>query len=252
MSPYLSMAAFALAASISPGPVNIVALSAGARHGLLASLRHVGGATIGFVALLVLVGLGLQALFTRLPYLETGAKWAGVAFLLYLAVSLAADGGGLDPADGTSRPPSAWAGAAMQWLNPKAWLAALAGMSAYASSGVDGLVWRFAAIYLPVCYLSVGCWALAGTSLQRYLSDARHSAGRNVAAALSERCAPHPLVQPRNRGVIARQCCLFDLRVTRLARNTRLAPPCRQPRLHPRYWPGVAATRSRKARCRCA
>lgn len=183
MSPYLSMAAFALAASISPGPVNIVALSAGARHGLLASLRHVGGATIGFVALLVLVGLGLQALLTRLPYLETGAKWAGVAFLLYLAVRLAADGGGLDPADGTSRPPSAWAGAAMQWLNPKAWLAALAGMSAYASSGVDGLVWRFAAIYLPVCYLSVGCWALAGTSLQRYLSDARHIRWFNRAIA---------------------------------------------------------------------
>ncbi len=34
MNIYLSMAAFALAASITPGPVNIVALSAGAQLAL--------------------------------------------------------------------------------------------------------------------------------------------------------------------------------------------------------------------------
>ena len=41
-----------------PGPVNIVALSAGARHGLGASLRYAAGATLGFVALFLLIGLG--------------------------------------------------------------------------------------------------------------------------------------------------------------------------------------------------
>ena len=54
MSLFLSMAAFALAMSISPGPVNIVALSAGARYGVRASMRHVSGATIGFTALLII------------------------------------------------------------------------------------------------------------------------------------------------------------------------------------------------------
>ena len=41
MSMYLSMASFALAASISPGPVNLVSLSAGARHGLRVAMGHV-------------------------------------------------------------------------------------------------------------------------------------------------------------------------------------------------------------------
>nr|BFE96380.1 hypothetical protein GCM10020185_69160 [Pseudomonas brassicacearum subsp. brassicacearum] len=59
MSLILSMAAFALVASITPGPVNIVALSSGARYGFRATLRHVGGATLGFVLLLVLMGLGV-------------------------------------------------------------------------------------------------------------------------------------------------------------------------------------------------
>lgn len=60
MSPALSMAAFALAISLTPGPVNPVALTSGARHGWRAATPHVFGATLGFTALLVLVGLGLR------------------------------------------------------------------------------------------------------------------------------------------------------------------------------------------------
>ncbi|KPX13161.1 Amino acid transporter LysE, partial [Pseudomonas syringae pv. daphniphylli] len=36
----ISMAAFALASSITPGPVNIVAFSAGARYGGWPGMRH--------------------------------------------------------------------------------------------------------------------------------------------------------------------------------------------------------------------
>ena len=41
MSILASMAAFALATSITPGPVNVVALGSGARHGFAASLVFV-------------------------------------------------------------------------------------------------------------------------------------------------------------------------------------------------------------------
>ena len=79
----LSMAGFALDASISPGPVNVVALSSGASHGLSATLRHVAGATLGFVLLLVLAGLGLAELLRGWPAAATLTRWAGVAFLLH-------------------------------------------------------------------------------------------------------------------------------------------------------------------------
>lgn len=62
MSLLLSMAAFALASSISPGPVNLVALSAGAQFGLRPAMRHVTGATLGFTLLLLMIGLGLSEL----------------------------------------------------------------------------------------------------------------------------------------------------------------------------------------------
>lgn len=164
----LSMAAFALAASLSPGPVNLVALSAGTRHGFRASLRHVTGATVGFTLLLVLVGLGLHELLVRWPGVLDGVRWAGVAFLLYMAWRLATDDGRLQ-GDVPGAQPSWWVGATMQWLNPKAWMASMAGMGAYAAGGELRLVAWFAILYFAICYLSIGCWAYAGAYLGRFL-----------------------------------------------------------------------------------
>jgi len=184
MNLVLSMAAFALAASLSPGPVNLVALGAGARHGFRASLRHVTGATVGFTLLLVLTGLGLHQVLLRWPGLTAGVRWAGVAFLGYLAIRLAADDGRLSAGPAGSGP-SVLAGAAMQWLNPKAWLAAVAGTGAYLADGDPAQLWLFAGIYFAICYLSVGCWAYAGAHLRHRLdSPARIRAFNRLMAAL--------------------------------------------------------------------
>jgi threonine/homoserine/homoserine lactone efflux protein len=172
MNIFLSMAGFALASSISPGPVNIVALGAGAQYGFGASMRHVTGATVGFVLLLLLTGLGLHELLSRWPDLTRAIQWCGVAFLLFMAYRLAVDDGRLG-ADKAVKGPSMMYGAAMQWLNPKAWLASLAGMGAYAVDGGRMQIFRFAAIYFVICYLAIACWAWAGTFLRQYLNDAR-------------------------------------------------------------------------------
>ncbi|MBF8758285.1 LysE family translocator [Pseudomonas guariconensis] len=181
MSLSLSMAAFALAASISPGPVNIVALGSGVRHGLRASLGHAAGATLGFCLLLVLVGLGLHELLTRWPLLGRLLHGGGVVFLLYMACKLASDNGQLNTEhqDGA---PSAWHGAAMQWLNPKAWLAAVAGIGAY-TGGEQHLLWLFTWIYGPICFVSIASWAWAGSVIRQYLGNPRHMRVFNRALA---------------------------------------------------------------------
>ncbi|TVT83467.1 LysE family translocator [Pseudomonas sp. H3(2019)] len=171
MSLIISMAAFALASSITPGPVNIVALSSGAQYGFRASQRHVAGATLGFVLLLVLMGLGLHELLQLWPSLTRAVQLFGVAFLLFMAWKLATDDGRLSAGD-SGQAPTMFYGALMQWLNPKAWLACAAGMGAFVADGEAQLVWQFAAVYLVVCYLSVACWAYAGTFLRQYLSNA--------------------------------------------------------------------------------
>ena len=183
MSLLLSMAAFALAASISPGPVNLVALGAGAQHGLRPALRHVTGATLGFCLLLLLVGYGLHAVLREWPGLTEALRWAGIVFLLYMAWKLATDDGGLG--DGNcAKLPSMGYGALMQWLNPKAWLACVAGVGAFVGQGETALLWQFTLIYLVICYLSVGCWAWAGTVIRRYLDEPRRMRLFNRALAL--------------------------------------------------------------------
>lgn len=170
MSILVSMAAFALASSITPGPVNIVALSAGAQFGWRASMRHVTGATLGFTLLLVLIGLGLNELLLFVPSLTRGIQLAGVAFLLYMAWKLAVDDGGLNTRQ-PGKHPTMTVGAVMQWLNPKAWLACVAGMGAFVANGEAHLVWQFAAVYFVICYGSIACWAFAGTFLRHYLDN---------------------------------------------------------------------------------
>jgi threonine/homoserine/homoserine lactone efflux protein len=95
---------------------------------------------------------------------------AGVAFLLFMAWKLAADDGRIDAKE-SHRAPSMLYGAVMQWLNPKAWLACVAGMGAFVADGEARLVWQFAAVYLVICYVSVGCWVYAGTFLRGYLNN---------------------------------------------------------------------------------
>jgi len=164
------MASFALAASISPGPVNAVALASGVHHGFRRSLAHVTGATAAFTALLVLAGFGLAEAIARVPALALMTRLAGVAFVLSMAWGLwRADGGAASST--AASPPSLWAGAALQWLNPKAWMAAIAGMGAYGTSGGPAVIWGFAALYFVICFASIAAWAYAGARLSRVLAN---------------------------------------------------------------------------------
>jgi threonine/homoserine/homoserine lactone efflux protein len=178
MSIQISMAAFALATSISPGPVNIVALSTGARYGLGPGMRHVSGATIGFTLLLLLTGLGLHELLARWPALIALIRWAGIAFLAHLACKLALDDGALHlkgHGDGHTTGPTLRGAALLAGQKPTGGVFRLAGLGASPGGSAGDhnamLVWQFTAIYFVICYASLACWACAGAVLSQYLQQ---------------------------------------------------------------------------------
>lgn len=166
----LPMAVFALAASISPGPVNLVCLSTGTRYPLARGLMFVTGATLGFIALFITIGLGLYSVLIVIPGFNSILRWAGVAFLLYLSVQLFRDDGRL-PEGETRKATGFTTGAIMQWLNPKAWLASASGIGAYTSGNDLREVFIFAGLYLPICWLSLSCWVCAGAFLRRHIQQ---------------------------------------------------------------------------------
>ena len=56
-------------------------------------------------------------------------------------------------------PPGFAHGFLLQWLNPKAWIAAAAGTALFAQAAVPHALWTFIGIYFVVCYASLALWA---------------------------------------------------------------------------------------------
>ncbi|MDB4837904.1 LysE family translocator [Marinomonas sp.] len=163
-----SMSIFALAASLSPGPINLLSLSGSARYGLRTGLTFITGATLGFILLFVLIGFGLHYFIDALPWLTQVLQWLGITFLLYLSYQLFIDNGELNSSQGS---PTFMTGAIMQWLNPKAWLASVSGITTYIPQATVEEVAVFAGIYLPVCWLSLGVWVIIGIVLGQYFQS---------------------------------------------------------------------------------
>src|SRR5213083_1030838 len=83
---------FAVVMFFTPGPNNVMLLSSGLTYGFRRTLPHVAGVTVGFAFMIGAVGLGLGTVFIAFPLLQTILKYAGIAYLLYLAAAIAMSG----------------------------------------------------------------------------------------------------------------------------------------------------------------
>src|SRR5215831_15751115 len=83
---------FALVMFFTPGPNNIMLLSSGLTYGFRRTIPHIAGITIGFAFMVGAVGLGLGTVFLTYPVLQTILKYAGAAYLIYLAAVIAFSG----------------------------------------------------------------------------------------------------------------------------------------------------------------
>ena len=187
------LAAFAFVSSITPGPNNLMLLASGANFGFRRTLPHMLGVALGFVFMVVVVGLGLASAFDRYPAAHTVLELASVAYLLYLAwrIANAAPPG---DADATGRPFSFLQAAAFQWVNPKAWAMALTAVTVYTASrdplGILVVGAVFGAVNLP----SVGSWVLLGQSMRRVLTNPGRLRAFNVTMALLLVASLYPVV----------------------------------------------------------
>lgn len=177
---------FALVASITPGPTNVLILGHSARHGARASLPLVLGGSLGAVALVLVVGFGLGQTLARHPDWQRGLAWAGVLWLSWLACQLAR-AGAPEVTDASTR--LGFGGTAgLQLLNPKSWSMALAVVTVYAEPGAD--LWQqvliLGLVFLLVSVPCLGLWALLGRAAARRLNSTRAWRGfnRGMAALL--------------------------------------------------------------------
>ena len=77
----LSITLFGIVAAFTPGPNNFVAFYSGFNFGILRTLPHIIGVTLGFPFLLLCLALGLINIFKLYPLIQEVLKYLGTLFL---------------------------------------------------------------------------------------------------------------------------------------------------------------------------
>ena len=178
---FTALLVLATAMSFTPGPNTTLSTALAANHGLRRAMPFVCAVPVGWCVLLGLCALGLGSLVLAVPVLGWAIKGVGVAYLLWLAVKLARTRQ-MGPLDAARLQVTFWQGAALQFVNIKAWMLALAIVSGWIAGRPDP--GQRMAVVMPVmlafAFFSNLTYALAGSLLRGWLAGPAGS-GRRLA-----------------------------------------------------------------------
>jgi len=176
---------FAVVMCFTPGPNNIMLLSSAVTYGFRRTLSHIVGITVGFAFMVGAVGLGLGTIFIAYPVLQTILKFAGVAYLIYLAAAIAMSGPVSADQDNRRGPMTFWGAAVFQWVNVKGWVMVIGTITSYAAiASFPFNILIQTAVTLVMGAASTVTWALFGTALRPLLSSERTVRAFNIVMAV--------------------------------------------------------------------
>jgi threonine/homoserine/homoserine lactone efflux protein len=180
------------AMSFTPGPNTTLSAAIAANLGLRRALMFCLAVPVGWTGLMLACGLGLGAVVLMSPSLRALIKWAGIAYLVWLAFRLwrahaaaAVPPSGLatstlhSPASPVAQRPlhvGFWEGVAMQFLNVKAWMLALTLTGGWVinaqgqpAPNPDQRLLQVCAVMMVFAFSSNATYALMGAALRQWL-----------------------------------------------------------------------------------
>ena len=171
-----ALLAFATLMSFTQGPNTTLSTALGANHGLRRAWRFIVAVPTGWTLLMIVCGLGLGALVLAVPALALLLRAFGIVYLLWMAWKLAG-ASTLAQADGSRLNVTFWQGVAMQFVNIKAWMLALALAAGWVTSAAGqpatnpmqrlAIVCSVMAVFALVSNLT---YAVMGSLLRRWLA----------------------------------------------------------------------------------
>lgn len=181
---FTALLVLATAMSFTPGPNTTLSTALAANRGLPAAMRFVLSVPVGWCALLLLCAAGLGAVVLAVPALRWAIKGVGIGYLLWLAFRLSRSAR-LSEADTARLSVGFWQGAALQFVNIKAWLLALTIVAGWVVGREDGP--QRLAVVLPVMAFfalsSNFVYAATGALLRHWLARGRRLLWFNRAMA---------------------------------------------------------------------
>jgi threonine/homoserine/homoserine lactone efflux protein len=176
---------FAAVMFFTPGPNNIMVLSSGLTYGFRRTVPHIAGITVGFAFMVGAVGLGFGTVFIGYPVLQTILKYAGAAYLIYLAAAIALSEPVTPGQDNRRGPMTFWGAAMFQWVNVKGWVMVIGTITAYA--GIASFPWNIAiqvVLSLMLGAVSTSTWTLSGSSLRSVMTSPKAVRAFNIVMAV--------------------------------------------------------------------
>lgn len=171
-----ALLSFATAMSFTPGPNTTLSTALGANLGLRRALPFILAVPAGWTLLMLLCGAGLAALVLAAPPLRWAVKFGGIAYLVWLAWTLAGVRR-LGEADPAQLHVGFWQGVGLQFLNVKAWMLALALAAGWVTSAGAVPAPNPGERLAIVCLVMVGfalasnlAYALVGSLLRGWLA----------------------------------------------------------------------------------
>ena len=159
-------------------------MASGANFGFRRTIPHMMGVGLGFVFMILVLGMGLARTFAAYPTGHEVLKTVAVIYLLWLAWKIA-NAAPVDDA-GAGRPLTFLQAAAFQWVNPKAWVMGSSALAAFTSLEANFLlqVIIVAGTFLIITIPSAGIWLIFGAGLQHVITNPNHLRIFNLSMAV--------------------------------------------------------------------
>lgn len=169
MDAYFALWGFIVAMVATPGPANMLLMTAGAQQGYVSTLPFIGGLLAGKLALNLALAFGLMQIIDANPDIRNIFVFISAAYMAYLALRNWTP----SPSSSSQNRFSFWAGAIVHPLSPKTWMMATLALSQFG----DGLATDLERmLVIPLSFLAAqlcfhSLWCLAGATLSRALDQ---------------------------------------------------------------------------------
>ena len=167
----VSIALFWFVTAYTPGPNNVVASYSGFNFGIIKTIPHILGVTLGFTSLVLFLTIGLINVFKLFPIIQLIMKYLGTIFLVYLAYKIATS----NTSDDTKKdnPVKFIETFFFQYLNPKGVTVAIIVVSTYVELGENYINYATQVVSLALLFssTSITLWTFIGKFLRKFATN---------------------------------------------------------------------------------
>ncbi len=182
-SSLVGIAVFGFVTSVTPGPNNTYLLTSGMNFGVRKSLSYVNGIMVGLIVMFSAMYLGVGALFKAYPLIQEVLKYAGFAYVLYMAYSIVSSSF-VHKHEEIARV-GFFRATLFQLINPKAWIVLISMVATFVGDETDPVkVALILAIFLIATYPGAVIWATFGEIMAGWLSKPNYRRIFNITAAI--------------------------------------------------------------------